>query len=299
MAALATVAIPGFRATGVRPSQLVAAMCDVTDVCDARGELWTIRAPRSQAASVRLSREISVWAALHDTGFVGSAVPVPRAVPFTETDHNWQCVMHPRPEAHPLDVATLDPHSALLERICTVLARLHRLPIEAFSHLDIPHFTADDYRQTRLAEVTRAIDSGAVPPALASRWVELLQPGQLWDFDPVVVHGDLVSDHVLVHDGELRMIAGWSETKIADPADDLAWLLAGASSDVATAALDAYELSRRQVDNHLLHRSRLAGELSVVRWLLHGSATDNLDIMKSARGMLQDLDHDIAAEAGH
>lgn len=299
MAALATVAIPGFRATGVRPSQLVATMCDVTDICDARGELWTIRAPQSEAAAARLNREIGVWGALHDTGFVGSAVPVPRALAFTETDEGWQCVMHPRPDAYPLDVATLDPNSALLERICTVLARLHRLPVDEFAHLDIPCFSADEYRQMRFAEVTRAIDSGAVPPALASRWIELLQPGPLWQFDPVITHGDLVSDHVLVHDGELRMIAGWSETKVADPADDLAWLLAGASNDVATAALEGYELSRRHVDTHLLHRSRLAGELSVVRWLLHGSATDNLDIMKSARSMLQDLDHDIAAEAAH
>lgn len=69
-------------------------------------------------------------------------------------------------------------------------------------------------------------------------------------YRPVLVHGDLGREHVLVEHGRLTGVLDWTDARIGDAAIDFAWMLATFSRDAAAAALDAYgrddpELHRR------------------------------------------------------
>ena len=86
-------------------------------------------------------------------------------------------------------------------------------------------------------------------------------------------------------------ILGWSETKVADPADDLAWLLVAAPQPAVDPIIEAYHLRRTELrDPHLATRALLAGELAVVRWLMHGVNTGDEAVVADARSMLDELE---------
>ena len=76
---------------------------------------------------------------------------------------------------------------------------------------------------------------------------------------------------------------------MADPADDLAWLVVAAPADAVDSILEAYQLRRTELtDPHLLDRAMLAGELALARWLLHGVRTGDPDVVvDDAVGMLR------------
>jgi aminoglycoside phosphotransferase (APT) family kinase protein len=106
-----------------------------------------------------------------------------------------------------------------------------------------------------------------------------------------VVNGDLAGENVLTDEDEVVAVLEWGEARVADPADDLAWLVNGASEPAVESVLEAYALARRQPpDRDLLRRARLAGELALARWLLHGVSTNDQAVVDDAVSMLTDLD---------
>jgi macrolide phosphotransferase len=83
----------------------------------------------------------------------------------------------------------------------------------------------------------------------------------------------------------------WSETRVADPADDLAWLAIGSTEPALDGVLAAYAAARREPpDSSLRRRARLSGEFALARWLMHGVTTDDAAIVDDAVQMLADLD---------
>ena len=76
-----------------------------------------------------------------------------------------------------------------------------------------------------------------------------------------------------------------------DPADDLAWLTAGAPDEVLGAVLEAYAAARSGPhDSHLVERARLISELALAEWLLHGVRSGDQDVVDDACSMLVDLE---------
>jgi macrolide phosphotransferase len=139
--------------------------------------------------------------------------------------------------------------------------------------------------------VDEAAKTGKVPASLLRRWENALENVAIWRFSPTVVHGDLTADHVLTGGSEVTGILGWSEAKVADPADDLAWLLVAAPPDAVDSIMEAYALRRTEFsDPHLTERGHLAGELALARWLLHGVRSENEEIVDDAVAMLADLE---------
>jgi len=116
-----------------------------------------------------------------------------------------------------------------------------------------------------------------------------------WRFVPCVVHGDLAPENVLVDDERVTGVLEWAETRLADPADDFAWLASGCAPATVDAVIEAYTVTRRiEPDKDLARRARLAAELAVARWLLHGVSTDDPAIVDDAVAMLTDLDAAVA-----
>ncbi|MCL1801136.1 MAG: aminoglycoside phosphotransferase, partial [Promicromonosporaceae bacterium] len=77
---------------------------------------------------------------------------------------------------------------------------------------------------------------------------------------------------------------------IADPADDLAWLLAAVNDDVGEALLVAYQANRSgRVDPFLLNRAMFLGELALARYLQFGLREQLPDVVADATAMLSEL----------
>ena len=130
-----------------------------------------------------------------------------------------------------------------------------------------------------------------MPTRLLTRWEHAVEEVGAWRFVPCCVHGDLAADNVLAEGEVITGMVEWSETRVADPADDLAWLAIGSTEPALDVVMAAYLASRREpADASLRRRARLSGEFALARWLLHGVNTDDHAIVDDGVQMLADLD---------
>ncbi len=291
LAALSTVAVPDLDAVDVRRASHPGPGIDAAVVIDATGGRWVTRAPRDATAGAALEAEVALLTGLGtyaDSGALPFAVPrLSGAVVLPE---GGRAVVHRQLPGRPVRLEELGPGPGLAAALGRAIAAIHELPVSVVENAGLPVYEADTYRRRRLTELDEAARTGHVPAFLLRRWERALEDVSLWRFQPTVVHGDLSSEHVLVTDAEPVAILGWSETKVADPADDLAWLLVAAPQPAVDPIIEAYHLRRTELrDPHLATRALLAGELAVARWLMHGVNTDNDAVVADARSMLDEL----------
>lgn len=297
LAALSTVAVPGMDVVDVRPVRSDGDD-DVAVVIDAARRHWVVRSPRDAAAGARLEAEMVLVGSLVplvDDGTLPFAVPEPAG--FAPLPEGGRAVVHPEVPGRPLHASSMQPGPGLAAAVGRAIAAIHELPAALVEDAGLPSYTAAEYRERRLAEVDEAARTGRVPARLLRRWEAALENVALWRFQPTVVHGDLDDEHILVAQNQVNGIVGWGEARVADPADDLAWLLATVPPEAVESILEAYQLRRtEQRDAHLVERALLAGELAVARWLMHGVRTGQSDIVDDAVEMLLDLDQTTSGE---
>lgn len=260
---------------------------DAAEVTDTQGRRWIVRAPRTASAAAVLEQERRLLTALADR----LPFSVPRIAGTVELPDGGRAGVHPALEGTPLDPASLAPGPGLAAALGRALAAVHDLPTTLAEEAELPVYGAAEYRRRRLAELDRAAATGHVPAGLLARWERALEEAGAWRFTPCVVHGDLAAENVLVADAEVVAVLGWGQARVADPADDLARLVAGAPEAAAESLLEAYDHHRRTApDRDLLRRARLGGELAVARWLLHGVTTGEEAVVADAVSMLDDLE---------
>jgi aminoglycoside phosphotransferase (APT) family kinase protein len=291
LAALASAAVPGLDPVAVGAPDVAGMDFDVAVVTDDRQRRWVVRAPRRAAASAVLDVERSLLPLLAGR----LPVPVPRPAGYVALPGGGQAVVYRYLEGEPLDPASLTPGPGLAAHVGQVLAALHDTPPDLLEDTGLPSYDAEEYRRRRLAEVDRAATTGAVPTSLLSRWEKALEQVAQWRFAATLVHGDLSGEHVLVDGERVSGIVDWDEARIADPADDLAFLTVGASAPVVDTVLEAYSQARAEPpDRHLLARAGLAAELALARWLLGGVDADDAAVVAAAstalRGLAERLD---------
>ena len=296
LAALATVAIPGLDAFDVRRSAHPGPGVDAAVVIDAEGGRWVVRAPQDSTAGAGLEAEVALLRGLIGHVEAGRLpFDVPRPEGFVPLPEGGRVVVHRQLGGRPLRLELLGPGPGLAAALGRAIGALHELPSSMIEDAGLPVYEAEAYRQRRLAEVDEAARTGLVPTALLRRWEHALEDVALWRFRPTVVHGDLSAEHVLCDANEPVAVLGWSESKVADPADDLAWLLVAAPEEAVDPILEAYHLRRTEMrDQHLASRALLAGELAVARWLLHGVRADDAAIVDDATAMLRELESHLA-----
>lgn len=254
-----------------------------------------VRAPRTTAAGLGLEAEISLLAALSrhsDGGALSFQVPtVAGTALLPEGGH---AVVHPLIEGTGLNLDTLAPGPGLAAEVGRVIASIHELPARVIEEAGLPVYTAQEYRARRLAEIDEAAATGKVPFGLLRRWEAAMEDISVWRFMPVPVHGDLGPDQLQVRRGRVVAVTDWAQARVADPADDLAWLVVSAPAEAVDTVLEAYELRRSESsDPHLMRRARLVGELALARWLLHGVRTGQADVVADACDMLAELDAEV------
>lgn len=293
LAALASVAVPGLDVYDVLRSPHTDADFEVVVVKDSTGKRWIVRAPKRAAAGAALEAEKGLLVALgraREAGLVSFAVPQPVGAAELGGD-DGRAIVYTEVRGAQLMLANLEPGPGLAASVGRALAEIHELPITVVEDQGLPSYSAEEYRERRLAELDAGIQTGKVPPRLADRWEHQLENVSWWRFDPTVVHGDMGEHQVFVADGAVSGIVDWMDARVADPADDLAWLVAAAPEDVLDSVVEAYSVSRRETrDTHVLDRARLASEMALMRWMMYGVRTDNADVMADGEGMLADLE---------
>ena len=296
LAALATVAVPGLDAFDVRRPHDPGTDVDTAIVIDANRQRWIVRAPVNASAGAALEAEAGLLGALVDPVDAGLLpFAVPRIAGFAHLPEGGRAVVHPELPGAPLRLENLRPGPGLAASLGRAIASLHELPTSIVEDAGLPVYDAEAYRERRMAEVDEAARTGKVPARLLRRWESALEDVAVWRFRPTVVHGDLTVENVLTKEGAISGVIGWGETKVADPADDLAWLMVAAPHDAVESVLEGYQLRRTELlDPHLTDRAYLAGELALARWLLYGVRSNNQAVIADAIEMLRDLDDSTA-----
>ena len=292
LTALASVAVPGLEPLTARALP-GGDEVDAAEIVDELGRTWVARAPRTPSAAALLEQE---WRFLKTlTGRMPFAVPLVAGT--VVMPDGGRAGVHRALDGEPIDLSALVPGPGLPAALGRALAAVHDLPVQLVEDAELPVYTAAEYRNRRLAEVDRAAATGHVPAGLLGRWERALEEAGAWRFTPCVVHGDLAPENVLIGDGKVSGVLGWGQTRVADPADDVAWLVSGASADAVESVLEAYAHTRRDApDRDLLRRARLYSELAVARWLLHGTTIGDEGVVADAVAMLGELDAGVDGE---
>lgn len=128
--------------------------------------------------------------------------------------------------------ATDEKKQSCADQLGQFLSELHRINTDEIDW-DVPHSYAPVTRETWLEVHDRVVEK--VYPLLLPHqidWVEgvfypALMDGAFFDFDPVLVHGDLMPDHILYHpeQHQLTAVIDFGVAGLGDPATDLGSLL--------------------------------------------------------------------------
>ena len=299
LAAIATAAVPGLTPTAVSSAPDDPADFDSALLLDSEGKRWRVRSPRHAEASARLETEFLVLQA-----FVpGIRAELPFLMPTvagTVRQGPLSTFVYSHLAGATRSVEDLSSGSAALAReIGAALAAIHDLPRYLVSNADLPSYTPNEFRQRRLNELDQAATTGKIPPLLLRRWEHAMEDVSLWRFNPCVVHGDLHEDNLLVDGDRVTAVTGWTDLRIGDPADDMAWLVASNEQDFVAAVLKHYTSSRRDVpDAHLLRRAALSAEFALAQYLVKGLAAGDPDMIHEAESMLTVLADDVAEHGG-
>ena len=293
LAAILVAALPGTRPVAFAPAHAGGDDVDAALVHDDAQNVWVVVAPRTAEAGARVEAETEAVRLL--AGVLPFDVPRPRADVALPT--GGRAVVFPAPRGRAVDLVRLAASPGVCRSVGRSLAALHDVTTAVVERAGVPVLDPGEVRERRLAELDRGAATGQVPPVLLERWESLLDDTSVWDFSPTVVHGDLVAERLVVTGEEVTAVLDWNDLHVGDPAEDLAWLAVGAEPETVEEVLAAYRASRHgSVDDDLLRRAVLHGEMALVRWLLHGVTAGEDEVQKDARGMLDQLAGWVEAE---
>jgi macrolide phosphotransferase len=283
------VSVEGVR---VRPGDLF----EVAHVQDSQDRRWVVKAPRTAAAGAMLDDIAAL------SGLLGRrldvAMPMVRGhAPVAE----GRAAVYLRVPGRPLDFGAMPP-GPLAEAVGRTLAHIHNVEHLLFEEAGRPSYDAESHRRRQLSELDRAAATGHVPTDLLTRWERRLEDVSLWRFAPSPVHGTFTGANVLASfddeqdagSGHVRGVLAWEESRIGDPADDFADLVARAAPDTLDSVLESYARSRvERPDAALVARARLAAEMTPLRTLLRALSSGELALVERTADRLRDLDERI------
>jgi macrolide phosphotransferase len=293
LAALATSAVPSLEVaaahtfTGGGHGDFDAALLTGAD-----GDHVVVRVPTSAAAARRLLGEVRALSALT----AGARSRLPFAVPTVRgSAESPPTVVTTYLAGTRLRLDAVTGGSPLAVSIGAAIAAVHALPTAVVVDAGLPTASAAEGVRTVADVMDRAASTALVPARLLDRWEAAIDEPSLWRYQPTVVHGSLGADSVLTDrrgasDDRVAGVLGWADLRVADPAIDLAWVLALPREGAAATVLQAYAAGRHgAVDRELRQRAMLHAELELARWLVYGVEADRKDVVDDAIRMLETL----------
>ena len=289
LAALATAAVPGLDLVGVEPTGSDDGETASALVTDRRGGMWIVQVPLTTESNARQSAALAGLAAITP----GVRARLPFAVPTFAGQApigDGRALVYDYVGGRHIAVPDIRPGSTLAISIGHCIAAVHSLPVTVVVDAGLTRLSAADCLRQAVGVVDRAEATGRTPPTLLERWDRILTHGELWQFQPTVINGSLRIESFLAEHEQVTSILDWSELKIADPASDLHWVLAGTDPAVSETVFDSYAISRRvPVDHAFRLRARFYAELELAKWLLHGIDLQDAAIVEDAVSMMDAL----------
>lgn len=299
LAAIASAAVPGLSPTAVTGDADDTADFDSALIIDSEKRRWRVRSPKHIEASTRLESERQVLRIFSANVRANLPFLLPTVAGTVRVGELTTFVYsHVSGKVEPIEVL-LSGRATLGKEIGLALAAIHSLDADIVTSADLPSYTANEFRQRKLNELDQAATTGKIPSELLRRWEHALEDVALWRFSPTVVHGDFHEDNLVVHDGKLVAVTGWTDVRFADPADDFAWLTAIDDAEFVDTVVESYSAARgSDVDPHLMRRAALSAEFALAQWLVRAVNGTDPAVIADAEDMLMTLDSDIREHGG-
>ncbi|APX31389.1 aminoglycoside phosphotransferase [Brachybacterium sp. P6-10-X1] len=292
LAALAAAAVPGLVPARTTPIATPSEDLDVAGIVGEQGRRVMVLSPSSTASGVRLEKDLKVTDTLTGTPLQGVIPPV---LGFVKLSEGGRAAVTEAPVGRPLMLEDLQDGPELSRSLGQVLARIHTVPRYAAEAAGVESFTAEALLAEHRERILAVKEGGHLPAAVAQRWEGLLEDRELWDVTPQFIHGDLSEESLFCAEDRVSALRDWSSSRVADAATDLAWLISTLDPERFDELYSAYrEELPIAVHPRLVERAQALGEFAVAEWLAHGLETGDEAIVSDARGMIADLDADLA-----
>ncbi|GAA1465309.1 hypothetical protein GCM10009603_45410 [Nocardiopsis exhalans] len=182
----------------------------------ALGEHLVLRVPRTPGFEADLRKEAALVPLARKAG-----VTTPALVEFADPPGGTPYMVLERVAGG--DLVGTEPATALLDRLGRELARIHTVPVDG-----LPGLPRDSGVTDAGPLLERLLGSGHIDAEAADwlrAWCERLAALAPPGGDPVLVHGDIAPQNLLVTPGrDLGGIVDWGDAAVADPAMDFAKL---------------------------------------------------------------------------
>lgn len=137
----------------------------------------------------------------------------------------------------------------IVVQLGTFLSELHHFPVREAVRLQIPLASPQDWRQNYL-DFYKWVRSHCFPKMqvieishFRALWEDYLEDENNFAFQPVLIHGDLASEHILYDPNRdsLSGIIDWGDARIGDPALDFVGLYITGGEDLVRHIMDIYQ----------------------------------------------------------
>ncbi len=184
------------------------------------------------------AREPALLALLRSRG-----VPAPaNAEVVRDDDGRVLAVSYDYIEGVPVSALGRAARATLARDVGAALTALHAVPVEEASALAVPEMDLGEGLYRPMVEACLPHLGPRGRAWLECRFATFIEGGGSSGAPRVLVHADLGCVHVLAEEeGRLAGIIDWTETMIADPAYDLAALLATCPRGFAERVIEAYD----------------------------------------------------------
>ena len=298
LAALAKAAVPHLNFHEVKSLSAGSnGAFDTALLTSTAGDHFVIRLANTQTAGAEQDVELRALKALSKADRMRLPFKITNLVGEVKDEKGARALVFEFIYGNPTDIGSVPADSALSNSIAKAIAAIHNLDHAIIENEHLASFDAAEIVRGRVAELDRFAATGKVPSVLLSRWEQALEDTSLFRFKPSVIHGGLSGETVLTSDNEVAGVLSWSTLRISDPAEDFAWILGAGIHELSESIIDVYRQSHYHVDDALRLRATLYSEFEIARWLMHGMAKNDPEIIDDAVSMLEVLAEDVATGA--
>jgi aminoglycoside phosphotransferase (APT) family kinase protein len=298
LAALAKAAVPHLNFHEVKSlSTSTGGSFDTALLTATSGEHYLIRIASNQTAGIEQEVELQALRALSPAVRENLPFKITNLLGQVKDDGGNNALVFEFVYGNPTDLSQLSADSPLAQSIAWAISAIHSLDSAIVEDAHLASFDSDQILQSRVAELDRFAATGKVPAVLLSRWEQALEDLGLFKFRPVVTHGSLSGENLLSLDNAVSGVLSWGSLKISDPAEDFAWIAGTGNHALTDYIINLYRKFHNQAGDSLRVRATLYSELEIARWLMHGLAKKDEEIIADAVSMLLVLAEDVSSGA--
>ena len=206
---------------------------------------FIFRFPRGPLGKVQQQKEIALLSELSKA----LSLPIPQFEFIHQGDRFEECAVGYR-KIHGLPLSKeLTSSAQVASHLGKFLFDLHNFPVNRAVQLNVPKFTGMSWRKkyldfyTSVQENISSMMSPQVSKQMDGLWEGFLDTQANFQFQPVLIHGDLGEDHILCDPrrGFISGIIDWGDAVIGDPALDFVGLLNVGGQTFAERVFHSYQ----------------------------------------------------------